>query len=102
RSLDHDVWDIVENGYVPLTNQVVLDSGTTITKPKSKEMWMVFDKDKQTSEAKAMNAIYCVVSQDIFNQISMCGTSKEAWDLLETTHEGTTTVKRSKLQLLTS
>jgi hypothetical protein len=32
----------------------------------------------------------------------MCGTSKEAWDLLETTHEGTNTVKRSNLQLLTS
>ncbi|MGV7988826.1 DUF4219 domain-containing protein, partial [Mycobacterium kansasii] len=69
RSLDHDVWDIVESGYVPPSEQIVLDSGTTIKKPKSKEMWTTFNKERQISEAKAMIAIYCVVSQDIFNQI---------------------------------
>lgn len=28
--------------------------------------------------------------------------AKEAWDLLEVTHEGTSTVKKSKLQILTT
>ncbi|MGV8048356.1 DUF4219 domain-containing protein, partial [Mycobacterium kansasii] len=53
RSLDHDVWDIVESGYVSPTEQIVLDSGTTISKPKPKEKWTTFDKERQTAEAKA-------------------------------------------------
>ncbi|XP_022843110.1 uncharacterized protein LOC111366626 [Olea europaea var. sylvestris] len=32
----------------------------------------------------------------------MCETVKEVWDILETTYEGTKTVKNSKLQMLTS
>ncbi|XP_022866044.1 uncharacterized protein LOC111385848 [Olea europaea var. sylvestris] len=37
-----------------------------------------------------------------FRKVSMCETAKEVWDILETTHEGTKTVKNSKLQMLTS
>ncbi|XP_022859009.1 uncharacterized protein LOC111379803 [Olea europaea var. sylvestris] len=43
-----------------------------------------------------------VVNLTEFRRVSMCETTKEAWDILETTHEGTKTVKNSKLQMLTS
>ncbi|XP_022858736.1 girdin-like [Olea europaea var. sylvestris] len=42
------------------------------------------------------------VSPEEFRRVSMCETTKEVWDLLETTHEGTKTVKNSKLQMLAS
>ena len=41
------------------------------------------------------------VSQE-FEKKFMCEKSKEVWDIMETTREGTKTVKNSKLQMLTS
>lgn len=51
---------------------------------------------------KALIAIFCVVSQTEFRRIYSLTVSKEAWDLLEVTHEGTSAVKKSKLQMLTT
>jgi len=42
------------------------------------------------------------VSQEEFEKIFMCEKSKEVWDILERTYDGTKTVKNSKLQMLTS
>jgi hypothetical protein len=42
------------------------------------------------------------VSPYEFKRISMCETTKKAWDTLEITHERTKAVKNSKLQMLTS
>ena len=39
---------------------------------------------------------FMFVSQEEFEKIFMCEKSKEVWDILETTHEGTKTVKNSK------
>lgn len=41
------------------------------------------------------------VSLEEFRRVSMCENVKEVWNILETTHEGTKTVKSSKLQMLT-
>lgn len=37
-----------------------------------------------------------VVSPDKFKIVFMCEIIKEAWDILEVTHEGTETMKNSK------
>jgi len=37
-----------------------------------------------------------------FSRISNCETAKEAWDILETTYEGTNSVKSARLQMLVS
>jgi hypothetical protein len=34
-----------------------------------------------------------------FTKISNCGTAQEAWQILETTYEGTKLVKSAKLQM---
>ena len=62
------------------------------------------DKDEKHASNcnnKAMNGIYNGVSVEEFRRISICKTAKEAWEVLETVHEGTSTVKQSKLQRLT-
>ena len=47
-----------------------------------------------------MSTIFNGVTPDEFRRISTCETAKEAWDILEVTHEGTNLVKNSKLQRL--
>jgi hypothetical protein len=51
---------------------------------------------------KAMNVLCLTISQIEFSRISNCGSAKEAWEILETTNEGTNLVKASKLQMLVS
>ena len=49
-----------------------------------------------------MNAIFCGVSLDEFHKIYHITVAKEAWEILETTYEGTKKVKDAKLQILTT
>jgi arsenate reductase-like glutaredoxin family protein len=46
--------------------------------------------------------IYLAISQTEHSRISNCDSAKEAWEILETTYEGTNLVKASKLQMLVS
>ena len=56
------------------------------------------------ANSKALNAIFCDVSPDEFHRISHVTIAKEAWQILETTYEGTKKVKDkdTKLQILTT
>ena len=49
-----------------------------------------------------MNAIFCGVSPDEFHRISHITVVEEAWEILETTYEGTKKVKDTKFQMLTT
>ena len=54
------------------------------------------------ANSKALNAIFSGVSPDEFHRISHVIIAKEAWEILETTYEGTKKVKDTKLQMLTT
>ena len=54
------------------------------------------------ANSKAVNAIFCGVSLDEFHRISHITIAKEAWQILETSYEGTKKVKDTKLQMLTT
>ena len=54
------------------------------------------------ANSKALNAIFYGVSPDEFHRISHITVAKEAWEILETTYEGTKKVKDTKLQMLTT
>ena len=51
---------------------------------------------------RALNALFCGVTNEKFKKISSTEVAKEAWIILETTYEGTKAVKTVKLQRLTS
>ena len=51
--------------------------------------------------SKALNALFIAVTNEEFKKISSTETAKEAWTILQTTYEGTKTVKNSKLQRFT-
>jgi hypothetical protein len=77
---------------------------------------MLFDKDGNStivlkSEAedeaslsnnKAINALFNGLDTNMLKLIKRCLSAKEAWGILMTCYEGTSKVKMSKLQLLTS
>ena len=51
--------------------------------------------------SRALNALFSAVTSEEFKKISSTKTAKEAWIILQTTYEGTKTVKDSKFQWLT-
>ena len=87
-SMDEAVWDAVEIGW---------------TKPEAaKSTWDKAALMVSNANSKALNAIFCGVSPDEFHHISHITIAQEAWQILETTYEGTKIVKDTKLQVLTT
>ena len=87
-SIDDAVWDAVEVGW---------------TKPEAaKSTWDKAALVAANANNKALNAIFCGVSPEEFHRISHITVAKEAWEILETTYEGTKKMKETKLQMLTT
>ena len=86
--IDESVWDVVDIGW---------------TRPKeAKSTWDKAALAASNANSKVINAIFCGVSLDEYHQISHITIAKEAWQILETTYEGTKKVKDTKLQMLTT
>ena len=88
QALGEQVWQAVEVGWI---------------KPREASV----DWDEETIKAenfnnRALNALFCGVTNKEFKKISSTEVAKEAWTILETTYEGTKAVKTVKLQRLTS
>ena len=87
-SINDVVWNAVEVGW---------------TKPEAiKSTWDKAAIAAANANSKALNAIFCGVSPEEFHRISHITIAKEAWEILETTYEGTKKVKDTKLQMLTT
>jgi len=103
-----DCWSIVETGW---------------TKPEDAAIELVSQKNARLSNDKALHALcqalspseFAKISNDKalhalcqalspseFAKISNCESAKEAWQILETTYEGTKLIKSAKLQMLVS
>ena len=87
-SIDKSVWDAIDIGW------------TRLEAAKSK--WDKAALAVANANSKALNAIFCGVFPDEFHKISHVTIAKEAWQILETTYEGTKKVKDTKLQMLTT
>uniref|UniRef100_A0A2N9F279 CCHC-type domain-containing protein n=1 Tax=Fagus sylvatica TaxID=28930 RepID=A0A2N9F279_FAGSY len=48
----------------------------------------------------AMSSLYCALDPNEFNRVSSCDSTKEIWDKLEVTYEGTNQVEESKMSML--
>ena len=87
-SIDKAVWDAVEIDWTKLE--------------ATKSTWDKAALAASNANSKALNVIFCGVSPDEFHRISHITIAKEAWQILETTYEGTKKVKDTKLQMLTT
>ena len=87
-SIDESVQDAIDIGW---------------TKPEAaKSTWDKAALAASNANSKALNAIFCDVSLDEFHRISHIIIAKEAWEILETTYDGTKKVNDTKLQMLTT
>ncbi|VFQ84468.1 unnamed protein product [Cuscuta campestris] len=69
--------------------------------PKTEDEFDAEDIKKVENYAKAINMLYCAVNLDDYRKISCCTTTKEMWDKLEVTYEGTDQVLEAKIDFLT-
>jgi hypothetical protein len=100
KSIDSKTWKAVVMGW---EHPVVLDKDgnkTTVLKPE--EEWTKDEDELALGNNKALNALFNGVDKNMFRLIKQCLVAKDAWDILKTTHEGTSKVKMSRLQLLTT
>ena len=83
QALGEQVWQVVEVGWI---------------KPKKAPV----DWDEETIKAanfnsRALNALFCGVTNEEFKKTSSIEVAKEAWTILKTTYEGTKVVKTMML-----
>ena len=83
QSLDEKVWQAVEIGW---TKPIEVPADWDDAKIKVANF-----------NNRALNALFNAVTNKGFKKISSTETAKEAWTVLQTTHEGTKAVKDSKL-----
>jgi len=68
---------------------------------KPREQWNEDERRRVQYNLKAKNIITFVLGMDEYFRVSNCKIAKEMWDTLQVTHEGTTDVKRSRINTLT-
>ena len=86
--IDETVWDAIDIRWTKLE--------------AAKSTWDKAALAASNANSKALNVIFCGVSPDEFHRISHITVAKEAWEILETTYEGTKKVKDIKLQMPTT
>ena len=86
-ALGEKVWQAVEVGWI---------------KPKEAPMdWDEATIKTANFNSRALNTLFCGVTNEEFKKISYTEVAKEAWTILETTYEGTKAIKTVKFQRLT-
>ncbi|MQM15614.1 hypothetical protein Taro_048563 [Colocasia esculenta] len=86
QGLDFQLWSIVEEGDLLVTN--------------SKDKWTDEDKKKISLNSKAKSILCCALSKKEFNKISACKSTMEMWEKLRLTYEGTDKVKETRIDIL--
>jgi hypothetical protein len=71
-------------------------------KPEDTNELTITQTSTRFSNDKALHALCQALSPSEFPRISSCEIAKDAWQILETTYEGTKLVKFVKLQMLIS
>ena len=88
QALGEQVWQAVKVGWIkPKEAPVDWDDATIIA---------------ANFNSRALNVLFCGVTNEEFKRISSTKVTKEAWTILETTYESTKVVKTMKFQRLTS
>nr|KYP35691.1 Retrovirus-related Pol polyprotein from transposon TNT 1-94 [Cajanus cajan]KYP38474.1 Retrovirus-related Pol polyprotein from transposon TNT 1-94 [Cajanus cajan] len=95
ESVHRNIWQAVITDYKIPTK---IEGGKEIEKPY--DSWDQSEIRRAENDAKALNIIHSALNSDEFFRISACSTAKEAWDLIQVTHEGTPEVRRARKNTL--
>ncbi|KAK2401971.1 gag-protease polyprotein [Trifolium repens] len=100
KSIDSRTWKTVLKGW---DHPMIVDkdgNSTGVLKPEAD--WTKEEDEAALSNNKAINALFNGVDTNMFKLIKKCLSAKEAWEILMTCYEGTSKVKMSNFQLLTT
>ncbi|KAA0033829.1 gag-pol polyprotein [Cucumis melo var. makuwa] len=97
KTLDGKAWRALVAGYDP---PMIIVNGVSVPKPEVD--WTDAEEQASIGNARAFNKNFNGVDLNVFKLINSCSTAKEAWKNLEVVYEGTSKVKISRLQLITS
>ncbi|CAM8914479.1 unnamed protein product [Rhodiola kirilowii] len=98
KSLDEKAWMTVQRGWTePMMNNL---TGEPVLKPET--LWSEEENKASMGNAKAMNAIFSAVDENVMKLIINCEVAKKAWNILQTAFEGTDKVRNSRMQAVTT
>ncbi|XP_075521583.1 uncharacterized protein LOC142554792 [Primulina tabacum] len=98
KSIKERAWQRVLDGWSP--PRIVDDDGDS--RSKSESSWSNDEVQTSNFNSKALNAIFTSVDVNKFSFITNCISAKEAWDILQKHCEGSESVRKTKLGMLTS
>ncbi|XP_075100467.1 uncharacterized protein LOC142176484 [Nicotiana tabacum] len=100
-SYDINVWRTIKKRNLPIppkkdkNGQVIVSTNPLDLDDYTEDQLAVI-----TVNAKAKNLLYNAISEKEYEKISSCEATKEMWDKLEVTYEGTNKVKETRINLL--
>ena len=90
-------WEAVDSRYhVPMTEATPTEPSVPIVRAR----WSEGDRLKARSNMRALNNLFMAVSDEVRRRIINCSTAFDAWQILATAYEGTSTAKEEKIQAL--
>ncbi|XP_075095123.1 uncharacterized protein LOC142173433 [Nicotiana tabacum] len=96
---DSELWDVICDGpFIPTKTS----GDPAVTVPKKIKEFNDVDRKAIEKNFRAKKILVCGIGVDEYNKISACQSAKEIWEALQITHEGTTQVKQSKIDMLTT
>ncbi|XP_012840836.1 PREDICTED: uncharacterized protein LOC105961139 [Erythranthe guttata] len=96
KSIDERAWRAIITGWTP--PMVKGEDKEEVFKPEAD--WSDGEILLANYNSRALNAIFSGVDDNQFKLIASCESAKRAWEILQVTYEGTSTVRTSKLQML--
>ena len=85
----HDVWEIVEKGFIEPENE------GSLSQTQKDGL-----RDSRKRDKKALCLIYQGLDEDTFEKVVEATSAKEAWEKLRTSYKGADQVKKVRLQTL--
>ncbi|XP_075084725.1 uncharacterized protein LOC142167979 [Nicotiana tabacum] len=96
---DSELWDIIGDGpFVPV--KTVNEPALTV--PKTRNEYKDADRKAIEKNFRAKKILVYGIGPDEYSMICACQSAKEIWEALQTAHDGTTQVKQSKINVLTT
>ncbi|XP_075092420.1 uncharacterized protein LOC142172653 [Nicotiana tabacum] len=96
---DSELWNIICDGPFVSTKDL---GDPVVSIPKTRKEFNDTERKAIEKNFRAKKILVCGISPDEYNMISACQSAKEIWEALQTAHEGTTHVKQSKIDMLTT
>ncbi|XP_075101532.1 uncharacterized protein LOC142177012 [Nicotiana tabacum] len=95
---DFELWDVICDGpFVPTKNL----GDPLVSIPKTRKEFDDVDRKSIEKNFRTKTILVCGIGPNEYNRISACQSAKD-WKALQTAREGTTQVKQSKIDMLTT